>query len=77
LGAHGDIPGLGTQWEMQAYVESGWTPGETLWAATMGSAQTIARESALGSLEPGKFADLVIHNTNPLADIKNTLDIRY
>ncbi|WP_084324408.1 amidohydrolase family protein [Hyphomonas polymorpha] len=77
LGAHGDIPGLGTQWEMQAYVESGWTPGETLWAATMGSAQTIAREAALGSLEPGKFADLVILNTNPLADIKNTLDIRY
>ncbi len=77
LGAHGDIPGLGTQWELQAYVESGWTPGEALWAATMGSAQTIARDHALGSLEAGKFADLVILNTNPLADIKNTLDIRY
>lgn len=77
LGAHGDIPGLGTQWELQAYVESGWTPGEALWAATMGSAETIARQAVLGSLEPGKFADLVILNTNPLADIKNTLDIRY
>ncbi|MFN4185810.1 MAG: amidohydrolase family protein [Hyphomonas sp.] len=77
LGAHGDIPGLGTQWELQAYVEGGWTPGEALWAATMGSAQTIARDHALGSLETGKFADLVILNTNPLADIKNTLDIRY
>ncbi|ABI76594.1 amidohydrolase family protein [Hyphomonas neptunium ATCC 15444] len=77
LGAHGDIPGLGTQWELQAYVESGWTPGEALWAATMGSAQTISRDHALGSLETGKFADLVILNTNPLADIKNTLDIRY
>jgi imidazolonepropionase-like amidohydrolase len=77
LGAHGDIPGLGTQWELQAYVEGGWTPGEALWAATMGSAATIARDHALGSLEAGKFADLVILNTNPLADIKNTLDIRY
>ncbi|WP_439621086.1 amidohydrolase family protein [Hyphomonas sp.] len=77
LGAHGDVPGLGTQWEIQAYVESGWTPGEALWAATMGSARTIARDTALGSLETGKFADLVILNTNPLADIRNTLDIRY
>ncbi len=77
LGAHGDIPGLGTQWELQAHVEGGWTPAEALWAATMGSAGTIARDHALGSLETGKFADLVILNTNPLADIRNTLDIRY
>jgi Tol biopolymer transport system component len=77
LGAHGDVPGLGTQWELQAYVESGWTPGEALWAATMGNAGAIARDHALGSLAAGKFADLVILNTNPLADIRNTLDIRY
>lgn len=77
LGAHGDIPGLGTQWELQAYVEAGWTPAEALWAATMGSAETIARDKWLGSLEAGKLADLVILNSNPLADIKNTLDIRY
>jgi imidazolonepropionase-like amidohydrolase len=77
LGAHGDIPGLGTQWELQAYVEAGWTPAEALWAATIGSAETIARDEWLGSLEAGKLADLVILNSNPLADIKNTLDIRY
>ena len=47
LGAHGDIPGLGTQWELQAYVEAGWSPAEALWAATMGSARAIAREVGL------------------------------
>lgn len=77
LGAHGDTPGLGTHWELHAYVEGGWTPAEALWAATMGSATTIGREAQLGSLEAGKLADLVILDADPLADIRNTLEIRY
>lgn len=77
LGAHGDIPGYGTHWEIQAYVEGGWTNAEALWAATMGSAQTIGRDENLGSLEPGKLADIVVLDANPLEDVKNTLAIRY
>ena len=77
LGAHGDIPGFGTHWEMQAYVEGGWTAAETLWAATMGSATMIGRDENLGSLAPGKLADLVILESNPLENIRNTLAIRY
>tara|TARA_R110001599_G_scaffold9678_3_gene47996 strand:- start:6080 stop:9376 length:3297 start_codon:yes stop_codon:yes gene_type:complete len=77
LGAHGNIPGFGTHWEMQAYVEGGWTPAEVLWAATMGNATTIGRDEALGSLVSGKLADLVILDENPLDDISRTLAIRY
>ncbi|KCZ94099.1 amidohydrolase family protein [Hyphomonas johnsonii] len=75
LGAHGNIPGFGTHWEMQAYVEGGWTPAEVLWAATMGNARTIGRDQALGSLIPGKLADLVVLDENPLDDISHTLAI--
>lgn len=77
LGAHGDIPGFGTHWEMQAYVEGGWSEAETLWAATMGNAATISRDESLGSLEPGKLADLVVLDANPLEKISNTLSVRY
>jgi cytosine/adenosine deaminase-related metal-dependent hydrolase len=46
-----------------------------LHAATIGSAETIGRQDEIGSLAPGKFADLVILDANPLDDIRNTLAI--
>jgi cytosine/adenosine deaminase-related metal-dependent hydrolase len=42
-----------------------------LHAATIGSAETIGRKSDLGSIEPGKLADLVILDRDPRADIHN------
>jgi Tol biopolymer transport system component len=75
VGAHGEVPGYGTHWEMQAYVAGGMTPHEALHAATIGSAETIGRQDEIGSLAPGKFADLVILERNPLDDIRNTLAI--
>ena len=75
VGSHGEIPGLGYHLELQALASGGMTPMEVLHAATMGSSKTIGRDSEFGSLEPGKFADLIILNKDPLADIKNTLSI--
>jgi Tol biopolymer transport system component len=75
VGSHGELPGLGFHLEMQALATGGMTPMEVLHAATIGSSKTIGRNAEFGSLEPGKFADLVILDKNPLADIKNTLSI--
>jgi hypothetical protein len=75
IGSHGEIPGLGFHWEMEAHVMGGWTPAEVLRAATLGSAEAIGREADLGSLEPGKIADLVVLDRDPLADIRNTLSV--
>ena len=77
MGSHGEIPGLGFHWEMEAHVMGGWTPFEALRAATLGSAEAIGREADLGSLESGKVADLVILDRDPLADIRNTLSISF
>ncbi|MBV6418165.1 MAG: Protein TolB [Steroidobacteraceae bacterium] len=75
VGSHGEVPGLGFHWEMQAYAAGGMTPHEVLRAATLGSATTIGRAAEFGSIEPGKFADLVVLDRNPLEDIANTLAI--
>ena len=75
MGSHGEVPGLGFHWEMQAHVVGGWTPAEALRAATLGSARAIGRESDLGSLDVGKVADMVVLDRDPQADIRNTLAI--
>jgi Tol biopolymer transport system component len=75
VGSHGEIPGLGYHLEMQALAAGGMTPMEVLHAATIGSSKTIGRDHQFGSLEPGKFADLLLLDQNPLTDIRNTLSI--
>jgi Tol biopolymer transport system component len=72
VGSHGEIPGVGFHWEMEAYVQGGMTPAEVLRAGTIGSATAIGRAGELGSIEPGKFADLVILNKDPRQDIRDS-----
>lgn len=71
MGAHGEMPGSGFHWELEAHVMGGMTPLEALRAGTMGAAETIGRAAQFGSLEPGKYADLVILARDPREDIRN------
>jgi imidazolonepropionase-like amidohydrolase len=45
---------------------------EALRAATLGSAEAIGRAGEFGSIEAGKFADLIILNADPRTDIRNS-----
>jgi hypothetical protein len=71
IGSHGNYPGIGYLWELEAMASGGMTPREVLKAATMGSAETIGHDGEIGSLEAGKFADLDVFDRNPLEDIRN------
>jgi Tol biopolymer transport system component/imidazolonepropionase-like amidohydrolase len=72
LGAHGQLQGLGAHWELWMLQQGGLTNLQALRAATLAGAQYIGLERDLGSLEPGKLADLVVLDGNPLEDIRQS-----
>jgi len=62
--------GFGLIREFELLQEAGFHPLEVIRAATLHGAQAIGMESLVGSIEPGKLADLVIVGENPLANFK-------
>lgn len=76
LGSHGELQGLGAHWEMWMMSAGGLKPHDMLRAATIGGADAIGLSKDLGSLEPGKLADLIILDRNPLVDIHNSVSLR-
>jgi len=77
IGAHGQLAGLGDQWELWMLAQGGLTPLETIRAGTLDGAEYLGLDGDIGSLEVGKLADLLVLDENPLADIHNTQTIRY
>ena len=75
MGSHGEAPGIGFHEEMELHALGGMAPMAVLHAATAGSAEAIGRLSDLGTIEPGKIADLVVLAADPLADIRNTRSV--
>ena len=69
------MPGFSLHDELANFVEAGFTPMEALQTATSLPAKFFEQETAFGSIEPGKMADLVLLAANPLADIHNTTKI--
>jgi Tol biopolymer transport system component len=77
VGSHGQLQGMGYHWEMWMLASGGMTPLEVLRCATLNGSKIIGRPQDLGSIEPGKLADLVIMDKNPLEDIHNSNTIHW
>jgi imidazolonepropionase-like amidohydrolase len=55
--------------ELEFYSRAGFTNHEILKCATINNARILKAESDIGSIEPGKYADLVLLDRNPLTDV--------
>jgi imidazolonepropionase-like amidohydrolase len=71
-GGHGHPANAG---ELLCLVQAGLTPMQALQAATGWAAECLGQEADLGTIEPGKLADLVVVAGDPLADIGVLRDI--
>ena len=63
--------GFGLYMELLAYSEGGLSNFDVLQTTTINAARALGAESDLGSIEPGKLADLIILDQNPLTDIRH------
>lgn len=76
LGAHGQLQGLGVHWELWALAGPGaMSPYEALLAGTIQGARYLGLDREIGTLEPGKLADMIVLDANPLDAIHNSTRI--
>lgn len=76
IGAHGQLAGLAAHWEIWMLNQGGFSPFEALRAATFDGARYFGMHDQIGTLEPGKLADLVVIDGDPLADIRQSERVR-
>jgi imidazolonepropionase-like amidohydrolase len=74
-GPPGRFPGYFEQWEMELMVDAGLTPSQVIRAATKSAAEFLHAKD-LGTLELGKWADLIVLDADPLKNIRNTRTIQ-
>ena len=72
-GGGGVVPGFANQRAVELLVEAGFSPLEAISIATLNGARYLGREAAIGTIAPGKQADLVVVDGDPsraIADIR-------
>jgi imidazolonepropionase-like amidohydrolase len=75
-GTPGVVIGKGLHKELELMVESGISPMAAIMAGTKNAAINLGKASELGTIEPGKLADIIAVSGDPLKDIRNTREIK-
>jgi imidazolonepropionase-like amidohydrolase len=80
VGSHSNVPFAETGWayqrEMELMLESGMTPMEVIVGATLDNAKFFRAEKRIGSIEPGKLADLVLIEGDVLRNFSSLRQVR-
>jgi len=70
-GYGGVVPGFGDRRNIELLVEAGFTPVEAIRVATLNGAIFMGKDTSIGSIAPGKAADIVVLEGNPAEKIEN------
>lgn len=70
------LAGFAAHRELHAMVQAGLPPAAALKAGTINGARALGLGDQLGSIEVGKWADLIVISGDPLAEIRNTRNVR-
>jgi hypothetical protein len=70
------VPGHSLYRELELYVEAGFTPMEAIQSATIVPARVMKQDAESGTIEPGKRADLILVDGNPLENIHNLRNVK-
>jgi imidazolonepropionase-like amidohydrolase len=71
------VPGHTLHRELELYVKAGLTPLEAIQTATITPARVMKLENEVGTIEPGKRADLIVLDADPLANISNIRKVKF
>jgi imidazolonepropionase-like amidohydrolase len=63
--------------ELELYVKAGLTPLEAIQTTTITPARVMKLDNEVGTIEPGKRADLIILDADPLDNISNIRKVRF
>lgn len=77
VGAHGQMMGLGAHWELELLTLAGFAPREALAMGTIEGATHHGLDGSIGSVEPGKLADLLVLSADPRVDIRNSRQVEF
>ena len=76
-GTDGALPGYSLLRSIEMYVEAGMTPMQAIESATRVPAESMGLAKDAGTIEPGKRADLIVLDADPLAQISNIRKLRW